>query len=512
MAAEAASLRTRARPTTIALALGGLGLAAATIANPFPYVADDALFYLVIGRNVADGHGITFSQVVPTNGFQPLWQAVVALLVWLAQLVGIDGDRAQLRIVVIACWACLIGGIALVDRILRRLSVGDVGRTTAAAIALVILGGPYSTLATEASLVYLLAAALLLAIDAAVETPAHGTRSALLVGALAGLLLLARVDTMFLVAAALTAFAWRLRGQGRSVALRSAAIAAASAGVVVAPYLAWNQVRFGRLLPISGAVKLRLGQLNLDPESVGREGWLLLAGAVALGIGATLARRREPFAWPWLVATIGSAGAAGWYFAFSTGQLTRGGWYHAPYVLALALGAALAVQAVLDRVPALAPAVAIGAALVLFGAVAFSWTERTRGANADQADAVLAFGAQARAALPADAVLATVDYPGYVALVTRHPTVALDGLTGDFELQRDLRDLGAACTLERLGVSHVVTDAPGRLEPVPGDPGRKQQQVASWLYDAPAGAIVLDERLVTSAVGLQLWSTVATCP
>ncbi|MCB1039386.1 MAG: hypothetical protein KDA94_07650, partial [Acidimicrobiales bacterium] len=166
MAAEAASLRTRARPTTIALALGGLGLAAATIANPFPYVADDALFYLVIGRNVADGHGITFSQVVPTNGFQPLWQAVVALLVWLAQLVGIDGDRAQLRIVVIACWACLIGGIALVDRILRRLSVGDVGRTTAAAIALVILGGPYSTLATEASLVYLLAAALLLAIDA----------------------------------------------------------------------------------------------------------------------------------------------------------------------------------------------------------------------------------------------------------------------------------------------------------------------------------------------------------
>ena len=36
--------------------------------------------------------------------------------------------------------------------------------------------------------------------------------------------------------------------------------------------------------------------------------------------------------------------------------------------------------------------------------------------------------------------------------------------------------------------------------------------IAEMAARSGAGAIVLDERLVTSAVGLQLWSTVATCP
>lgn len=51
----------------------GLGLLACTVANPFAFVPDDSLFYLVIARNIAAGDGITFSVVMGTNGFQPLW-------------------------------------------------------------------------------------------------------------------------------------------------------------------------------------------------------------------------------------------------------------------------------------------------------------------------------------------------------------------------------------------------------------------------------------------------------
>src|SRR5690606_4059780 len=101
--------------------------------------------------------------------------------------------------------------------------------------------------------------------------------------------------------------------------------------------------------------------------------------------------------------------------------------------------------------------------------------------------------------------------PGYVALAIRRPTVALDGLTGDFDFQDDLRDHGAACTLERLGVTHLVTDAPGRLQPVPGHPGRRSQEAAAWLHDADAGTIEVEDRAATSAVGLERWRVAPTC-
>jgi hypothetical protein len=262
-------------------------------------------------------------------------------------------------------------------------------------------------------------------------------------------------------------------------------------------------------------VKLRFDRLWLEPESVGRGGWAMLAGAVALGAVGLLARRRAPFPWAWAVATAGTAGACAFYFAFSPGALTRGSWYHAPHVVAFALGLALGTDAVVRAMPPLRALATVGTVVLLVGAIGFSWTERARGANDDQADGVLRFGAAARAALPEDAVLATVDYPGYVALTTRRPTVALDGLTGDFDLQRDLRDLGGACTLARLGVTHLVTDAGGRLVEVPGSPGRFEQEVTAWLYDAPAGVVVVDEgdRLVREdQSGLELWRLDVSCP
>ncbi len=183
-------------------------------------------------------------------------------------------------------------------------------------------------------------------------------------------------------------------------------------------------------------------------------------------------------------------------------------------MLGLALGAGAAADAVLRWRPGLRPVAIAGCAAVLLAAVAFSWSERVRGANADQADAVRAFGAAASAALAddPDAVLVTVDYPGYVALTTRRPTIALDGLTGTFELQRDLRDRGAACTLEELGATHLVTDAPGRLAAVPGHPDRRRQAVSAWLYDAPAGSLeVAGDPLATSPAGLELWRLAPTC-
>jgi hypothetical protein len=40
------------------------------------YITDDAFYYFKVAQNIAEGHGITFDGIAPTNGFHPLWMLV----------------------------------------------------------------------------------------------------------------------------------------------------------------------------------------------------------------------------------------------------------------------------------------------------------------------------------------------------------------------------------------------------------------------------------------------------
>lgn len=499
--------------------LAGLGLAlvACSLVNPFAFVPDDSLFYLVIARNIVDGQGITFSQVMDTNGFQPLWQAVVAGLVAVTQPLGLRSDASQVALMVATSWAFLAGGLALLERLLRRLGLAPVARFAALAAVLVLLGGPYGTLATEASMVLFALVVVLLAARRLIHAADDDVlRWSVLLGAAVGLQLLARLDTVFVAATTLATVLVAL-GSRRSwrQAASSVLVAGLTTTIVVAPYLAWNQIRFGHLNPISGAVKLDVSQIWLVADSVGASGWaLVLGGAVLGGAGALLAPRRHDL-WPWAAITTGALAASGFYFLFSPGKLTNAGWYQAPHILAFALGGALLADRVVVRLPRFAPVVSAGAIAVGVVALAFVVQYRVQGANDDQADAVRQFARDADAALPDDAVVVTVDYPGYVALVTRRPVIALDGLTGDYEFQDDLRDRGGACALADRGATHLVTDTDNRLEQAPeGAPTQRVQQVSSWLYDESAGVLTVDERdrlVGNPASGLELWTLSVSC-
>jgi len=497
------------------LLAAGAALAAATLARPFPFVPDDSLFYVVIGRNVAAGDGITFNRVMPTNGFQPLWQAIVAAVVAVCDLVGVRSDAGQLRAVLVVCWLLLALGVVLV---MRLVDAGP-GATAAGAVVLAILGGPYGTMATEANLVLVLVAlsfvvARPLLVDGTGPVP---LRRRVGLGVVLGLLMLARLDAVFLV----VAFGAGLLVRGRTRRGWRGAIAAvapvpAVTAAVVAPYLVWNQVRFGHLNPISGAIKLDTSQLWFSFQSVGASGWGFVVVAATAGaagvVGDAPERRRRPVVWAWAVVTAGALAANLWYLLVSPGALTRGGWYHAPHVVALALGGGLAVERLGARWSIATKALPLASAALLVVTLVYVGVDRLRGANQDQAVAVRSFVDRMRAELPADAVVLAVDYPGYLALSGRS-VVAVDGLTGDFEFQAALRDVGVGCTAARLGVDHVVTKAGGALDPVDDGAGVRVR-VDSWLYRVPAGTLDLRQRdrlLTDDETGLTLWRVRPEC-
>src|SRR4051812_16890507 len=55
--------------------------------RPFGYVAADTFYYLSVGRNIVDLGLVSMDGQHPTNGFHPLWQAIVAILYGSCRLV-----------------------------------------------------------------------------------------------------------------------------------------------------------------------------------------------------------------------------------------------------------------------------------------------------------------------------------------------------------------------------------------------------------------------------------------
>ena len=43
---------------------------------------DDTFYYYAFAKNLASGAGPTVDGVVPTNGVQPLWAAVLTMIAW----------------------------------------------------------------------------------------------------------------------------------------------------------------------------------------------------------------------------------------------------------------------------------------------------------------------------------------------------------------------------------------------------------------------------------------------
>src|SRR5687768_10682139 len=87
---------------------------------------DDFYYYALIARSLADGDGSTFTGVVETNGYQPLWQFLLVPLAWLA-----DGD-AFLRLIYVLETALFALTVAMAYLIARGARASLAGAYAAA--------------------------------------------------------------------------------------------------------------------------------------------------------------------------------------------------------------------------------------------------------------------------------------------------------------------------------------------------------------------------------------------
>jgi hypothetical protein len=181
------------------------------------YTSDDAFYYFQVARNVANGQGATFDGINLTNGFHPLWMLVCIPVFSLAKF----DLFLPLRLLALISAALNTAAGILLYRLLKKYLSQGVAALTALvwvftpSIHLVIVQRGMETSISAFFLVW-----LLYLVNRWRDDPALPPKKSVLLGLVAGLAILARLDNVFVV---LLVGIWFVMGTA-SVYLRTVAV------------------------------------------------------------------------------------------------------------------------------------------------------------------------------------------------------------------------------------------------------------------------------------------------
>lgn len=220
---------------------------------------DDAYYYLVIARNLANEGILSFDSLHATNGFHPLWLGLLALSYYLTGT-GITDFVAQIAIAKAgeAClYVCMVG--YLLYRSYRAYATHPLLSWGLIAICFV-LAYPYVHYQFFIGMENTLSACLLVLV---VDTWWRKKYRAL--AYLFPLLLLSRLDTSVFIILPL----WLMLLLDRKCSFHRWFATGIPTGLVLAVYLCLNQFYFGHITPISGALKSSFPALSVHGSYLG---------------------------------------------------------------------------------------------------------------------------------------------------------------------------------------------------------------------------------------------------
>lgn len=491
-ASEPAARDPHRQAVLVLLALGVTLLLVHALAAPIVALAfrstDDSYYYFNVARNIVLGHGATFDGINQTNGFHPLWMLVIL------PIFGALPEDPLRALRGVYCLIAVLAGITgwLAWRVSARTAGGAAGLLVLPLLAIPVFLNPLLN-GLETGLLILMLFALMLAAERyellALAAPAPHN---LLLGALLAGVFLARVDSVFIVAAVFGAIL--VRGLS-SPATRAAAgakliVLGGAFGALVLPYFTWNLMSFGHLIPISGDLKSSFPRAQLQLQDFHDIGALagvasLLFSTISLPLlmrWSRSPRAQQPprIAIPQILVPIW----VGCVFHFlHTVLFMRWGthWWHYSAYGPLAVVLLVAVFAALQkRVPGRPVLAILFAGLVVAAALGTVFDMRLRG---EGHRAWYTSARWARDHLPEDAVIGMREC-GLFGYFCGRPTVNLDGVINGYDYQEALRDHRLRAYLAACHITHIA-DFRARYEN-----GRFVIALPANLYGEPGGAIV----------------------
>ncbi len=207
---------------------------------------DDAYYYFVVARNVAQGRGVTFDGLAPTNGFHPLWAVILSLLYAAVR------DSGDLTIhIALTVSALLDGATILLAYIIVHSTIRDPKAALLAASfyafnPLVIIDSVNGLETALSTLLFALCSYYYLTRLRPAISPEP--KKWAIFGALAGTMILARTDTVCIFAVILIDMLRSLKERGWTPYMITGLVFA----LCLSPWLIWNQLAMGTIMQTSG--------------------------------------------------------------------------------------------------------------------------------------------------------------------------------------------------------------------------------------------------------------------
>jgi hypothetical protein len=452
---------------------------------------DDALYYPIIARGIAEGLGSTYdSGLTQTNGYHPLWCWMILPVALLC--------RNMPPFAYLWCVKLLmVGVVAALYAVWYRVIRSFLESSLAATVFLLLLGLYWWSVATlfsmlETPLVILFVGLSLLAARRTMQAPAPSLVQGSVLGAVLALTFLARLDSVFFLACLSLVLLVHFLRYRRWASLSGVAAAGL---LVAAPYLIWNQVRFGHPIPVSGQAKTVGIDLAARFQAYGAFwsgkihkvvdlfGWPVLLAALAIVLVLLLLIRRElrellfqRWRTLWVLPLSAVLHSLYTWWFMTQGAVS---WYHYLSYLSIFLAVASTVQACKMRLRALpirgVRGLLAGSLLILLAGVLALYAPRRIPQPGNMV--VFDMAVWAREHLPAEARFGMYD-SGVFRFVSGRPTLSLNGLAGDAELMRlavsrDLRGM-----IQRHTLDYIITSIEvARIPSIDAGP---------WIYTSPA--------------------------
>ena len=229
-------------------------------------VSDDSGYFLEIAENAAGGAGFTFDGIGHTNGYQPLWLYLLTAL----QAIISGNPETMLRACVLFQAVLLFSAGVLFYRIHSGAFSRKCGLISVIAF-LVFVFFPCLNGMESALLVFMLAFLLYTGWKGRIFSTSPGGWH-FLFGIVLGLTVLARLDAVFIA----TTLAFYLtfdiiRGRtDTSVKIKRLVLIAAGSALVLTPYMLYNLITTGSIMPISGALKSTFPHISTSGYGLSR--------------------------------------------------------------------------------------------------------------------------------------------------------------------------------------------------------------------------------------------------
>jgi len=471
----------------------------------WPKIQDDAYYYYIVAYNVTHGNGLTLDGLNWTNGFHPLWFLVVLPIFAVAQI-GSHGGMLAVHVLSVTVYSATV--VLLVDTLIRM----GTGRFVAGLMGLACLFAPFISHAASGMESVLTVPLLILVIRRVAANPQvlrpfgppTPAREGVLLGCLLGLVMLSRLDCVFMLLAVagyvcLTGLAASQPWSERLVrtAKRCLVIFGPVCAMVV-PYLLWNLAQTGHLVPISGALKSSFPHPRWNGEYL-REfahWFVLLVPMAAWALLSLLRGSRDPghaaHRAALLPLIVGAFLHAGYTLVFC--KFGVQGWHFAQYIPVAVISGGLLLEfasRLSVRRPALRRTFLGAAAAGILAVVAFSLMVSVRKVTRE-GFRTAAFDAAiwARANTPPDALFAMTDC-GVFTYYSRRRCVNLDGIINSWAFQEVLAGDRLARFFAETPVDYLVVHRIGRKR---ADYRNMDLSFRSHLYDGRVSAIRVTRR------------------